>query len=113
MNYSMMAKILLQLLLLFTFTELCLARLHNRDLTARQIANNESFYYNLSNIETAFQNRINATHATSPVTLNITTQSGTRNKTSPLLYGWMFEDINVQVSTQVIRRLRETDLCFL
>ena len=28
------------------------------------------------------------------VELNILTQSGQRNKTAPLLYGWMFEDIN-------------------
>ncbi|KAI9719501.1 MAG: hypothetical protein M1828_006208 [Chrysothrix sp. TS-e1954] len=71
-----------------------LGRAHKNELAARQVANNESLYFNSSNLETAFQNRINVTNATTPVTLDITTQSGQRNKTSPLLYGWMFEDIN-------------------
>jgi alpha-N-arabinofuranosidase len=29
-----------------------------------------------------------------PVSLKILTKHGVRNATSPLLYGWMFEDIN-------------------
>ena len=32
------------------------------------------------------------------VELSILTKSGERNKTAPLLYGWMFEDINVRVA---------------
>jgi alpha-N-arabinofuranosidase len=34
------------------------------------------------------------TNASSAVSLDILTKTGTRNATAPYLYGWMFEDIN-------------------
>jgi len=33
---------------------------------------------------------------TTPINLKITTKSGARNKTAPLLHGLFFEDINVR-----------------
>jgi hypothetical protein len=37
--------------------------------------------------------------AQSNITLEITTKSGTRNKTAPYLHGLFFEDINVSLSS--------------
>jgi alpha-L-arabinofuranosidase len=34
------------------------------------------------------------TNASSAVSLDILTKTGTKNATAPYLYGWMFEDIN-------------------
>ena len=43
-----------------------------------------------------YPNYINATNSSNgEVALQVSTQSGGRNATAPLLYGWMFEDISV------------------
>lgn len=36
------------------------------------------------------------------VSLAVSTQTGKRNATAPLLYGWMFEDINVWICPPVL-----------
>jgi hypothetical protein len=39
-------------------------------------------------------NNVSSNSNSSAVALNIRTKTGQRNATAPLLYGWMFEDIN-------------------
>ena len=43
----------------------------------------------------------NGTNGTSNVALQISTKDSGRNATSPLLYGWMIEDISVRVSCKL------------
>ena len=46
--------------------------------------------------QASFAPHINGTNASvSDVALQISTKTGGRNATAPLLYGWMFEDISV------------------
>jgi hypothetical protein len=47
----------------------------------------------------SYASQINATRVSSaPVVLDVSINGGGRNATAPLLYGWMFEDINVGIS---------------
>lgn len=48
----------------------------------------------------SFASRINGTRVSSaPVALEVSINGDGRNATAPLLYGWMFEDINVRVAS--------------
>jgi hypothetical protein len=54
----------------------------------------------------SFASQINGTRVSNaPVALDVSINGGGRNATAPLLYGWMFEDINVRITPQTIKRV--------